>query len=125
MSKKHTMTQDKYIPEMYRMVDAMDTPGFVNLFTADGIFRWANMEPVAGKENITAFLSGFFQSIKAISHTDLEYWQVPGVRFATGYVNYTRHNNSLLRVPFSVILKFKGDLINEFLIFVDTSELYK
>ncbi|HOX78990.1 MAG TPA: nuclear transport factor 2 family protein [Bacteroidales bacterium] len=119
------MTQDKYIPEMYRMVDAMDTPGFVNLFTADGIFRWANMEPVAGKENITAFLTGFFQSIKAISHTDLEYWQVPGVRFATGNVNYTRRDNSLLRVPFSVILKFKGDLINEFLIFVDTSELYK
>ena len=109
---------------MYRIVDAMDTPGFVDLFTEDGIFRWANMEPVVGKQNITNFLTGFFQSIKAISHTDLEYWQVPGIRFATGYVNYTRHNNSILRVPFSVILKFNGDLIHEFLIFVDTSELY-
>ncbi len=28
---------------MYRMVDTMDTPGFVNLFTDNGIFRWANM----------------------------------------------------------------------------------
>jgi len=118
------MKPDKYIPDMYRMVDAMDTPGFVNLFTDDGIFRWANMAPVAGKTDINAFLTGFFQSIKAISHTDLEYWEVPGIRFATGYVNYTRHNDSLLRVPFSVILKFKGELINEFLIFVDTSELY-
>ncbi len=76
----------------------MDTPGFVSLFTDDGIFRWANMEPVVGKQNITAFLTGFFQSIKGISHTDLEFWEVPGVRFATGYVKYTRHNNSLLRV---------------------------
>ena len=118
------MTQNHYIPEMYRKVDAMDTDGFVNLFTQDGIFRWANMPPVIGKQNITAFLTGFFQSIKAIKHTDLEYWEVPGVRFATGYVNYTRHNETVLRVPFSVILKFKGDLINEFLIFVDTSELY-
>ena len=119
------MTQNNYIPEMYRMVDTMDTPGFVNLFTDNGIFRWANMPPVAGKQNITAFLNGFFQSIKAIRHTDLEYWDVPGVRFATGYVNYTRLNDSILRVPFSVILKFKGDLIHEFLIFVDTSELYR
>jgi ketosteroid isomerase-like protein len=110
---------------MYQMVDAMDTTGFVNLFTEDGIFRWANMQPVAGKQNITDFLTGFFQSIKAISHTGIEYWEVTGVRFATGYVSYTRHDNSLLRVPFSVILKFKGELINEFLIFVDTSELYR
>ena len=109
---------------MYRMVDAMDTPGFVDLFTDNGIFRWANMPPVSGKQNITAFLNGFFQSIKAIRHTDLEYWDVPGIRFATGYVNYIRLNDSILRVPFSVILKFKGDLIHEFLIFVDTSELY-
>jgi hypothetical protein len=119
------MTQNDFIPGMYRRVDAMDTVGFVSLFTQDGIFRWANMPPVTGKQNIEAFLNAFFQSIKAISHTDLEYWDVPGIKFATGNVNYTRHNDTLLRVPFSVILKFKGELINEFLIFVDTSELYK
>jgi hypothetical protein len=119
------MTQNNFIPEMYRRVDAMNTAGFVNLFTQDGSFRWANMPPVVGKQNITAFLTAFFQSIKAISHTDLEYWDVQGIKFATGYVNYTRHNGTILKVPFSVILKFKGELINEFLIFVDTSELYK
>lgn len=119
------MSQNYFIPEMYRKVDAMDTAGFVNLFTENGSFRWANMAPVVGKQNITAFLTGFFQSIKGISHTDLEYWDVPGTRIATGYVNYTRMNDTVLRVPFSVILKFKGDLINEFLIFIDSSELYQ
>ena len=107
------------------MVDAMDTPGFVNLFTEEGSFRWANMAPVVGKQNLTNFLTGFFQSIRSISHTDLEYWEHPGVKIASGYVTYTRLDNSQLRVPFSVILKFKGELINEFLIFIDTSELYK
>ncbi len=119
------MTQHNFIPEMYRKVDAMDTTGFVDLFTENGSFRWANMPPVVGKQNITAFLNGFFQSIKGISHTDLEYWDVPGTRIATGNVSYTRVNGTLLKVPFSVILKFKGDLINEFLIFIDSSELYK
>jgi hypothetical protein len=119
------MIENDFIAEMYRKVDAMDTNGFVSLFTEDGVFRWANMLPVVGKKNITAFLDGFFQSIRAIRHTDLEYWDVPGIKFATGNVNYTRHNDSLLRVPFSVILKFKGELVHEFLIFVDTSELYQ
>ncbi len=119
------MTQNHYILEMYRKVDAMDTTGFVNLFTEDGSFRWANMPPVVGKQNLTAFLNGFFQSIKAISHTDLEYWDLPATRIATGFVTYTRLNDTLLRVPFSVIIKFQGDLINEFMIFIDTSELYK
>lgn len=118
------MTQNHFIIEMYRKVDAMDTEGFVNLFAEDGIFRWANMPPVSGKQNLTSFLNGFFQSIKAISHTDLEYWDLPATRIVTGYVTYTRLNDTTLRVPFSVIIKFRGELINEFLIFIDTSELY-
>ena len=119
------MTHNNYIPEMYKMVDSMDTQAFVNLFAEDGSFRWANMPPVVGKQNLTAFLEGFFQSIKAISHKELEYWDLPGVKIATGFVTYTRLNDSILRVPFSVIIKFDGALIIEFMIFIDTSELYK
>jgi len=40
-------------------------------------------------------------------------------------VTYTRHDSSTLTVPFANILRFEGDLIDEYLIFLDVSELYK
>ncbi len=73
--------------------------------TEDSIFRFANMPAVEGKGNITAFLDGFFQSIKSIRHSDLEYWNTADVWFVTGRVNYTRFDDSVLKVPFAVIIK--------------------
>ena len=119
------MSNDNYIKDMYGIVDAKDSAALAALMTEDGIFRFANMPPVEGKEAITVFLDGFFQSIKDISHSQIEDWIVDSTRFAAGTVTYTRHDDSTLAVPFSVILKMQGDLIAEYLIFVDTSELYK
>lgn len=119
------MSTDNYIKDMYRVVDAMEGAKLAGMMTENGIFRFANIPGVEGREAITAFLDSFYQSIKKIAHSQLEDWQVDDVRFATGIVSYTRHDNSSLSVPFSVILKMQGDLIHEYLIFVDTSELYK
>jgi ketosteroid isomerase-like protein len=119
------MTQDNFIIEIYRAIDAKDTARLVSHMTEDSLFRFANIPPVEGKDNISAFLGGFFQSIKAIRHSELEYWNVADVWFVTGKVNYTRLDELTLKVPFGVLLKMKNELIKEFLIFVDNSELYK
>ena len=42
-----------------------------------------------------------------------------------GTVTYTRHDQSRLTVPFATILKLQGDLIQDYLIFSDMSELYR
>lgn len=118
------MNQNKFIPDLYNAIDAKNTAKLVGNMTGDSIFRFANLPAVEGKENIAAFLDGFFQSIKAIRHSNLEYWNTAGVWFVTGNVNYTRHNDSVLKVPFGVLLRMKNDLIREWLIFVDNSELY-
>lgn len=118
------MNNENFVADLYVAVDNMDTGKLVRAMTGDGIFRFANMPEVVGKENITAFLDGFFQSIKGLHHTELESWNDGNVRIVTGNVTYTRHDDSTLKVPFSVILKMKEDLINEWLIFSDNSQLY-
>ena len=119
------MSNDSFVKDMYSIVDAKDGAALAALMTEDGIFRFANMPAVKGKEEIAGFLDGFFQSIKGIAHSQIEDWIVDSTRFVTGTVAYTRHDDSALAVPFSVILKMQGSLIAEYLIFVDTSELYK
>lgn len=119
------MSTDNFIKNMYRVVDAMEGAKLAEMMTENGIFRFANIPAVEGREAIAAFLDNFYQSIKKIEHSRLEDWQVEDTRFATGIVTYTRYNDTTLSVPFSVILKMQGDLIHEYLIFVDTSELYQ
>jgi ketosteroid isomerase-like protein len=119
------MSKDTFVKDMYKIVDAKDGAALAALMTEDGIFKFANMPGVQGRDNITEFLDGFFQSIKAISHSKIEDWMTDNTRFAIGNVTYTRHDDSTLAVPFSVVLRMDGKLISEYLIYVDTSELYK
>ena len=119
------MSTDNFIKDMYGIVDAKDGAALAAMMTENGIFRFANIPGVEGREAIIGFLDNFFGSIKGIAHDQLEDWKVDDTRFATGRVTYTRHDDSALAVPFSVILKMQGVLIHEYLIFVDASELYK
>ena len=119
------MHHDKYIHDVFTTVDKMHGASLAGMMTPGGLFRFANIPGIQGREAITAFLDNFYQSIKAIKHDQLEDWSVEDTRFATGRVTYTRHDDSTLAVPFSVILRMKENLIDEYLIFVDASELYK
>ena len=110
---------------MYLAIDAKDTNRLVSYMTDDAIFTFANIPSVEGKSNISGFLDNFFNSIKAISHTEIESWQSGKVWFVTGKVTYTRHNDSILKAPFGVMLKMNGNLVKDYQIFVDASELYK
>jgi ketosteroid isomerase-like protein len=119
------MDSNTFVQDMYLIVDAKDARGLAALMTDDGVFRFANQPPVRGREAIAAYLENFYRSIADIAHHNIEDWQAGDNRFATGRVQYTRHDGSGLSVPFAVLLRMKGKLINEYLIFVDASELYR
>ncbi|MFP4059023.1 MAG: nuclear transport factor 2 family protein [Bacteroidales bacterium] len=110
--------------EMYKKVDQADPEGVASYLTDDAIFRFANIPAVQGKENIITFLKVFYEQIKRISHYDFEFFEAKEALIANGIVKYTRLNGTELEVPFSVTLKFKNDKIQEYLIFVDNSELF-
>ena len=118
------MHHDNYIQDLFTSVDSMDGTVLASMMTHKGRFRFANFPAVQGRTAITAFLNNFYKSIKAIKHDRLEHWAVDNSRFATGRVTYTRHDSTTLTVPFSVILRMQDKLIDEYLIFVDSSELY-
>lgn len=119
------MSKNTFVKDMYKIVDAKDGAALATMMTEDGIFKFANLPAVQGTDNIIAFLDGFFQSIKGIAHSQIEDWMIDNSRFAIGTVTYTRQDDSTLAVPFSVVLKMRGDMIAEYLIYVDASELYK
>jgi len=114
-----------FVKEVYQSIDAADANRFASFITPSGSFRFANHPAVSGTEAIESFVAGFFQSLKGIQHSNLESWNTGDAIFVIGTVKYTRHNETSLELPFSCTWKMKGDLIDQYLIFIDSSELYQ
>lgn len=117
------MTKEDFI-SLFRAIDHMNTGEFASYLSDDAIVRFGNQSPVEGKKNIIGYIDAFFKAIKAIEHAELEVWTLADVAFVNGRVTYTRLDGSQLSVYFSNTFKMKDGLICEYLIHVDTSELF-
>ncbi len=111
-------------PDIFDIIDKKDTEDFLNYFTDDASFQFANSPVVKGKKNIRAFLENFFNSIASLQHTILDTWQHSDSVIFRGIVTYTRLNHTKLTVPFVTIIKSSDEGIKEYLIYIDASQLY-
>jgi len=57
-----------WLKDLYREVDAMDAEGFADVFLPDGVFQWANAEPLRGPAPIEQTIAGFFGTIAGLRH---------------------------------------------------------
>ncbi len=119
------MELKSFVSEVYNSIDQADAVKFASFITPAGLFRFANTPAVVGNREIEEYVDGFFKSLKGISHSSLESWEAQDTIFVNGNVRYIRHNGTALEAPFSCTWKMKDQLINEYLIFIDASELYK
>jgi hypothetical protein len=113
------------IHDLFKAIDKFDTKAFASYLDEHARFKFANIPTITGKNNIFDFVAGFFQSIKAIRHKNLEVYELEGIRFVLGNVTYTRLDGSTLSVDFSNTFKLNGDKIKDYLIFIDNSDLFK
>lgn len=119
------MERTDWLKSLFDSIDNQDVDAFQAFLADDTIFRFGNAEPVHGAVAAGDVIRGFFGSIKAIHHDLLESWDQGNTVICHGTVTYTRHDSSTLTVPFANILKTDSNLISEYLIFIDVSELYK
>jgi hypothetical protein len=120
---EYTMANPDLKP-LFAAIDAKDSDAFVSFFTEDGVFRFGNAEPVVGRDNVHAAVTGFFGSIKGLSHSVADLKDTGDVMVSHGHVTYTRHNDTTLSVPFCNVFNMKEGKIQDYLIFVDASQLY-
>jgi hypothetical protein len=123
--EKAPSARDAWVKLLIDSIDSMDVEAFTAFLTEDVCFRFGNAEPVSGKVNVGDAVSGFFESIAALQHNVLATIEQGNVVICHGAVTYTRHDSSTLTVPFANVLKLRGDLIMEYLIYIDISDLYK
>ena len=118
------MSRDEWVRALFRCVDARDGDGWLEFLAPDACFRFGNAPAVKGSDAIRDAVSAFFASISGLRHELAETWHLPDAVLCRGDVTYTRLDGSTLTVPFANVLRLDSDLIREYLVYVDASELY-
>jgi len=105
-------------------IDAKDSAGFANYLTGDGIFRFGNQPDVKGRKAIADYVEAFFKMIKSSRHEIVNFWQSGDCIIWQGKVTYTRLDDRIVPVNFCNIFYMKGELIAQYLIYIDNTPLF-
>ena len=113
-----------WIADLFAAIDRKDADAFAEFVTEDAHFAFGNLPAVAGRTAIREFVAGFFASIKAVSHRVPDAWLSGGTVVCRGEVAYTRHDGSMLTVPFANVFLMAGDRVRDYRIYMDASVLF-
>jgi ketosteroid isomerase-like protein len=119
------MPDHDWLATLFAAIDRMDADAFTAHLTDSVEFQFGNLPVVRGSEQVSAFVSAFFGSIRSLRHELAEHWVCGGgTIICRGVVTYERHDGSTLSVPFANIIKIAGNRAFEYRIYADTSQLY-
>ena len=118
-----TMDTPEWVTDLFSAVDSMDADGFVGFMAEDVFFRNGSAEPLRGRDAVRDDIGSLYARITGIHHVLSETWVQGNVVVIHGTVTYTRPDDSALTVPFADIWKMNGELIKEYMIFIDNTKL--
>ena len=114
-----------HIDTLSNALDSKNLERVLEHLTDGCVLIAGNGEAVNGKENIGKVFEDFFPAVKSTAHNVTDIFESGESLVHRGTVTYTHLDDSQLTVPFCDVFKMKGDLINEYYIYIDWSELFK
>jgi ketosteroid isomerase-like protein len=112
------------IAAIFADIDAFDPDKFVAHLTPDAKFRFANADPVTGREAVKEAVTGFFSSIDGLTHHILNVYESGETVIAQIDVEYRRKDGKSVTVPNADVLVFDGDLVRDWQIYIDVTPVY-
>ena len=118
------MNHSNWTPALFASIDAKDTDRFLSYLSDDATFRFANQPAAIGHRAIGEAVDGFFAAIGASRHEVSTVWTPGDAVICQRQVTYTRHDGSVLSVPFINVFDMAGALIRHYSIYIDASALF-
>ena len=109
---------------VYEAVDRKDTDAYVDFLAEDVWFRFANAEPLHGREAVREALYGFFAGMQSLSHDTHHEYRVDDTVILVADVTYTRLDGAQVTVPAVTIYELDGEVATRCQIFVDLAPLW-
>ena len=105
-------------------IDSFDPDRFVTNLTPDAVFRFGNADPVVGRAAVRDAIAGFFTTIDGLTHRILETWEDGDPVIARIDVEYRRKDGKAVTVPNVDVLRYDGDLVRDWQIYIDVAPVY-
>src|SRR5260370_8104848 len=99
------------VATVFADIDAFDPDKFVAHLTPDAKFRFANADPVTGREAVKEAVAGFFSSIDGLTHHIRNVWEFGDTVVAQIDVEYLRKDGKTVTLPNADILIYQRDLV--------------
>lgn len=125
MTVRSGAASEPWIKRYYELCGAKDIDRAMEFWAPDGVLRFANHEPVIGREAIHSVLSGIVHNWVKETHTLLNLWELPGglVVFEMD-VAFDRHDGEHVVVPGASLCQIDGERFLEQRIYVDMSPVF-
>jgi ketosteroid isomerase-like protein len=112
------------VKAIFADIDSFDPDRFVAHLTANAVFRFANAEPVIGRDRTRDAVAAFFTTIDGLTHHIRNVWEQDDTVIAQIEVQYRRKDGTTVTVPNADILLFDGDLVRDWQINIDIAPVY-
>jgi ketosteroid isomerase-like protein len=109
---------------IFAAIDAMDADRFIAHLTPDVRFRFANADPAIGHAAVKDGVEGFWATIDGLTHHIRESYDVGETTIVQIDVEYRRKDGKTVTVPNADVLKFQGDLVSDWQIYIDVTPVY-
>ena len=113
-----------WLESIGKSIDSLSADKFVEFLTDDCIFRFGNQPDVKGKIQTRNYVAGFFKMIGGSEHKVIDFWTREDSVVWQGEVLYTRLDGKKVTVQFANIFKMDGNLIKDYIIYIDNTPLF-
>jgi limonene-1,2-epoxide hydrolase len=115
------------IEEMIGYLTVEDWESFYPYFTEKLYYKVGASEPMTGAKAAAEYLSNFYQTVKPSEHVVRGAWQIDD---KTVIIEMEAHykriaDQALIVVPCCDVYRFEGELISEWRVYPDVSNIYK
>ena len=112
------------VAKVFADIDAFDPDKFVAHLTPDATFRFANADPIPGRDAVREAVAGFLSTIDGLTHHLENVIESGDTMVAKINVEYRRKDGKTVTVPNADILEFDGDLVRDWQIYIDLAPFY-
>lgn len=114
------------LKQVFLAGESMDIDNFVRFFSDDAVYRFGNSNIVSGHEGIKQSSIDFLQRVEGIHHHINNIWEIEDNEIVVELeVTYIRYDGKAFTLPCCDIIHFRDNKIQEMLIFMDISPVYK
>lgn len=124
MDKNNTMEIKQWLESIGTTIDSMNADNFVQYLTDDCTFRFGNQPDIIGKKATRDYVAEFFKMIGGSKHEVINFWKEEDSIVWQGEVLYTRLDGNIVAINFVNIFYMQGNLIKDYLIYIDNGPLF-